>query len=267
MSVRCITGGVSNKALWLFRQNDMRQSGEFAIFPVWRDGSRHVGGLPSTSHLFTGNVHCHKFYLLSFLSCDSSIPFFNVKMCDVNHIILSLSFCRWRTFVRHRRKKRSLLEEWLKAGHISDWMRCRKSFLLHQISTKTAAGRLPFCFGSRIASVFLLLARYWRLCRACVQLHLTIGVFHQRQRIARGLRIRQLRSIPSYPVLRPQPMRRARYSTCDGIFIFRQTVFRIPARLVASVVYYIRIAFAYQFRKVIERRPRMLRDRDRCDRR
>ncbi len=44
----------------------------FAIFPVWRDGLRHVGGWPGNFHLFAGNVHCHKFYLLSSVLVNSA---------------------------------------------------------------------------------------------------------------------------------------------------------------------------------------------------
>ncbi|ARZ80424.1 hypothetical protein AXA59_16760 [Enterobacter hormaechei] len=44
----------------------------------------------SNFHLFTGNVHCHKFYLLSFRLGDSSIPDLMSKC-----VIWITLFCRF----------------------------------------------------------------------------------------------------------------------------------------------------------------------------
>ncbi len=49
----------------------------------WRDGR-------SNFHLFAGNVHCHKFYLLSSRLGEFSIPFLMSKCVMKNLIILSL---------------------------------------------------------------------------------------------------------------------------------------------------------------------------------
>ncbi|CNV27582.1 Uncharacterised protein [Salmonella enterica subsp. enterica serovar Bovismorbificans] len=69
MSVRCINGGVSNKALWLFRQNDMRiNQVSLPFFQFGETVCDMLANCRSNFHLFTGNVHCHKFYLLSFPS-------------------------------------------------------------------------------------------------------------------------------------------------------------------------------------------------------
>ncbi|MBB1200540.1 hypothetical protein EGM70_09565 [Enterobacteriaceae bacterium 89] len=51
----------------------------------------------SNFHLFTGNVHCHKFYLLSFRLGESSIPFLMSKsvmqITYFCHFLSTLAFC------------------------------------------------------------------------------------------------------------------------------------------------------------------------------
>ena len=69
LPVRRADGRIGGKTLWLFREDDM---GINQLSLPFIQFGETVGDMladcRSDLHLFAGNVHCHKFYLLSFPS-------------------------------------------------------------------------------------------------------------------------------------------------------------------------------------------------------